>query len=179
MVFWGDRPHVRGDRHERVKNADCKIEISIRTPCTGSVHRHGGDLWRPDFSIHAPYTGSDHRPNMVFLHSSHFNPSSPCRGATYDIKELGKQLKFQSTLPVRGATVLAGKRSITIPISIHAPRAGSDAKARVPASFRSHFNPRSSCGERPLRRRLLRHQRRISIHAPRAGSDYCQAQSHA
>ena len=56
---------------------------------------------------------------------------------------------FQSTLPVRGATFRRRKRDSMTTISIHAPRAGSDA--RLPAAL-----PRRS---------------RISIHAPRAGSD--------
>ena len=55
---------------------------------------------------------------------------------------------FQSTLPVRGATGKAAYYMLWQDISIHAPRAGSDAKLyRGPAV------------------------KVISIHAPRAGSD--------
>ena len=57
--------------------------------------------------------------------------------------------QFQSTLPVRGATLHDSRRHTKLPISIHAPRAGSDAL------FSACFH----C------------VRRISIHAPRAGSD--------
>ena len=35
-------------------------------------------------------------------------------------------LKFQSTLPVRGATVISVCMCVTTTISIHAPREGSD-----------------------------------------------------
>ena len=37
-------------------------------------------------------------------------------------------MEFQSTLPVRGATRTAAGRSAHHPISIHAPREGSDSK---------------------------------------------------
>ena len=124
---------------------------------------------------------------------------------------------FQSTLPVRGATwaVLqyfpqsdyfnprspCGERPLleealtsTTVISIHAPRAGSDAllisAPNQPGLFQStlpvrgatpdreqlicgsiNFNPRSPCGERrgSVTSVILRTE--ISIHAPRAGSD--------
>ena len=103
-------------------------------------------------------------------------------------------MEFQSTLPVRGATlakiaVITGAR-----ISIHAPRAGSDTSAdgviRPSCTFQStlpvrgatqlsrsteeiteDFNPRSPCGERRLCQQTCRWPILISIHAPRAGSD--------
>ena len=58
-----------------------------------------------------------------------------------------------------------------IPISIHAPRTGSDRAERSLVIFSSNFNPRSPHGER---RRMLDNQIArtfISIHAPRTGSD--------
>ena len=79
---------------------------------------------------------------------------------------------FQSTLPLRGATIypgsfvhhpgisihapLAGSDSTHAPqpgvvaISIHAPLAGSDKWHPVDCPTHSHFNPRSPCGERLL-----------------------------
>ena len=102
--------------------------------------------------------------------------------------------KFQSTLPVWGATGVyhavafntedfnprspCGERLYRYDnlyqhngISIHAPRVGSDAIAVALAAECLYFNPRSPCGERqtvvsnPLRIQI------ISIHAPRVGSD--------
>ena len=128
--------------------------------------------------------------------------------------------RFQSTLPVWGATASLkdwkepSQISIHAPrvgsdcwkwffvrcffrISIHAPRVGSDGEkyvhhtprkisihapretavwgaTRPPARHnraRTHFNPRSPCGER--RGLLIRFNQEatISIHAPRVGSD--------
>ena len=65
--------------------------------------------------------------------------------------------RFQSTLPVWGATRLAG----------------TDERPQ------GHFNPRSPCGERPGRDDQDPVCQAISIHAPRVGSDYRDGQAAA
>ena len=122
-------------------------------------------------SIHAPRTGSDCSTSSV--------PSSPIR--------------FQSTLPARGATFVAVFRERGDLISIHAPRTGSDQSAtrragagayfnprsphgerrKCPSGFRApvHFNPRSPHGERRGLLAIRFTFFNISIHAPRTGSD--------
>ena len=57
-------------------------------------------------SIHAPYAGSDDGANV----------------------EITKRIKFQSTLPMQGATVLSVPSNAVKSISIHAPYAGSDER---------------------------------------------------
>ena len=60
-------------------------------------------------------------------------------------------------------------------ISIHAPRVGSDENHCRPGRAGLYFNPRSPCGERPVRPLVARAEQAISIHAPRVGSDHsCQ-----
>ena len=77
-----------------------------------------------------------------------FNPRAPC-GA-----RLGSRIaqimieKFQSTRPVRGATVYGRTFLLAYAVSIHAPRAGRDVAAG---------------------KKLLAIY--VSIHAPRAGRD--------
>ena len=83
---------------------------------------------------------------------------------------MSRGVVFQSTLPVRGATRLYAESMCWLPISIHAPRAGSDDRVQsvrrvwcisihapragsdaiiVPPIFTIFdFNPRSPCGER-------------------------------
>ena len=122
-------------------------------------------------SIHAPRTGSDCSTSSV--------PSSPIR--------------FQSTLPARGATFVAVFRERGDLISIHAPRTGSDQSATRRAGAGAYFNPRSPHGERlgnscpstlivlfqstlPARGatnifQVFEPGEEISIHAPRTGSD--------
>ena len=79
--------------------------------------------------------------------------------------------RFQSTLPMRGATRFPKVHRIGLTISIHAPHAGSDALVSHSSASAGHFNPRSPCGERPISIRPGRLEIRISIHAPHAGSD--------
>ena len=61
---------------------------------------------------------------------------------------------FQSTLPVRGATIVLAKDAYKVTISIHAPREGSDG---VEEKYQQWL--------------------RISIHAPREGSDLRKRQN--
>ena len=125
-------------------------------------------------SIHAPRAGSDFFAIMSGYLESHFNPCSPCgerpmisgtctrgfyfnpcspcgerlqgifqaashqrfqsmlpvRGATSNGIVVERSGKFQSMLPVRGATSAPCNRPNRRSISIHAPRAGSDGKIR-------------------------------------------------
>ena len=119
------------------------------------------------------------------------------RGATWQGVQSAIQYEFQSTLPVRGATLQpfpaivfpddfnprspCGERRRIRPgqthdgnISIHAPRAGSDSCYTAGLYNPAHFNPRSPCGERHDRDRHSGSRDAISIHAPRAGGDDVQ-----
>ena len=125
-----------------------------------------------------------------------FNPRSPCGERQTAGAQRVRDYRFQSTLPMRGATQVLGVDVQHTVISIHAPHAGSD---RVTGddfkrlSFQStlpmrgatvsqlivnpliNFNPRSPCGERRVVLELVS-VGAISIHAPHAGSDpmdYC------
>ena len=82
------------------------------------------------------------------------------------------QKKFQSTLPLRGATIVCRPANLQQGISIHAPLTGSDQGYGVlcilPLLFQSTL---------PLRGATLSRGRRIlfdgiSIHAPLTGSDF-------
>ena len=101
--------------------------------------------------------------------------------------------KFQSTLPVWGATLLQLVGDPVPLISIHAPRVGSDSRLRTSTTTPSDFNPRSPCGERQqdypdkdvlelfqstlpvwgatVQAKAVVNDEQISIHAPRVGSD--------
>ena len=108
----------------------------------------------------------------MFFSDIDFNPRSPCGERLFQTVLLVNKYQFQSTLPLRGATLAV---MVVIPfsqISIHAPLAGSDSlcvyhltvalgfQSTLPlrgATFwfcpfrsgHSYFNPRSPCGERP------------------------------
>ena len=78
---------------------------------------------------------------------------------------------FQSTRPMRGAT-LCGRLPIhSILISIHAPHAGRDTRKWRRTSSLQHFNPRAPCGARRAELWTCYRGGKISIHAPHAGRD--------
>ena len=122
-----------------------------------------------------------------------FLSTLPARGATRAAIRTRKLPEFLSTLPARGATTVQGVEPGTDPISIHAPREGSDRQPRLghhrgtnfyPRSPRgerragtqtapppSYFYPRSPRGERRDAAKVATNYITISIHAPREGSD--------
>ena len=116
------------------------------------------------------------------------------RGATTAASFSFLPSRFQSTLPMRGATLFVAYFLDFVIISIHTPHAGSDLKARKPPVWRfifqstlpmrgatypvwgrhdvpRDFNPHSPCGERQIDGIQLAQSILISIHTPHAGSD--------
>ena len=90
---------------------------------TAPKHRSAPSPW---ISIHAPRAGSDYFLIFLSLRFKNFYLRSPC-GERHQRTVLGVfRLEFQSTLPVRGATLLWGRQ----------------------ATAAGDFNPRSPCGER-------------------------------
>ena len=99
-------------------------------------------------SIHAPRGGSDRDESRQPYSTSDFNPRSPW-GERREIKVIQiKPLRFQSTLPVGGATSFPPWYNVAMDISIHAPRGGSDRCGKPDRESKGHFNPRSPWGER-------------------------------
>ena len=127
----------------------------------------------------------------------HFNPRSPCGERRTVTADRGTPTTFQSTLPVRGATVWI--HCFTLPSTYFNPRPpcggrhfvyaytngcfirfqstppvrGATSLPRICQAPRPDFNPRPPCGGRRPRARPHRAGNPISIHAPRAGGDLC------
>ena len=126
--------------------------------------------------------------------SSHFNPRTPCGVRRASFRAARTLFTFQSTHPLRGATIMLPVFNRALAISIHAPLAGCDSAVSLVSPNSTHFNPRTPCGVRPrsyagsspasrfqsthpLRGATIagrRHDRHadISIHAPLAGCDW-------
>ena len=100
-------------------------------------------------SIHAPRGGSDLKTSARRRSALHFNPRSPWGERRRPWKRPCGAWRFQSTLPVGGATLCSSVRAFPGFISIHAPRGGSDAKKVGKYTVYKDFNPRSPWGERP------------------------------
>ena len=164
-----------------------------RSPCGERQNHPQGNTSCHKISIHAPRAGSDLQSGECGKPTPNFNPRSPCGERPGDSIRRRCGNKFQSTLPVRGATCPAFITSRKDKISIHAPRAGSDLEFLkcISGDFCISIHaPRagSDRGARLLRTRkefqstlpvrgatCFIHRRiasaGISIHAPRAGSD--------
>ena len=117
-------------------------------PVRGATQRQKNRWELFYISIHAPRAGSDDEPRAGRGVPRDFNPRSPCGERPLSGRRWPRRWRFQSTLPVRGATFSSARLHLQAAISIHAPRAGSDpAHAGLRLAGRN-FNPRSPCGER-------------------------------
>ena len=121
-------------------------------------------------SIHAPLAGSDHMVSSSVSSCSYFNPRSPCGERPTTISRYMTGYKFQSTFPLRGATLPHLLTKIGLGISIHAPLAGSDRNGHSGLHPPSYFNPRSPCGERPSRHRIQLSANRFQSTLPLRGA---------
>ena len=163
-------PH--GERPTRMVRYCCAELISIHAPRTGSdCKSRSKRLSKRTFqstlpargatdpltnvaiscgsiSIHAPRTGSDRNTSHTISTQEHFNPRSPHGERLKYQRDVNIVIKFQSTLPARGATKARAQRWNRLVISIHAPRTGSDPSSATAAASACDFNPRSPHGER-------------------------------
>ena len=149
------------------------VHFNPRSPCGERLYSAYNFPLAQGISIHAPRAGSDSANPGLSAISRNFNPRSPCGERRENGRECGKGGKiFQSTLPVRGATILLCFVASMFYISIHAPRAGSDIAFRIGSRILvviSIHAPRAGSDEK-----LTGNGNAfvaISIHAPRAGSD--------
>ena len=121
-------PRVGSDYRETDRTR-AGTNISIHAPRVGSDPGTGRIFWSGSrISIHAPRVGSDSRPTRRAKARRYFNPRSPCGERPLLISVVITSYKFQSTLPVWGAT----------------------KPVRIRPDIQPNFNPRSPSGERRL-----------------------------
>ena len=216
-AFQSTRP-LRGATASKYKDVAKNYIFQSTRPLRGATRRRGARSARfANFNPRAPCGARPTIPHKSQALTPHFNPRAPCgarpnsaaaiRSRTISIhaplagrdgpryRVVKVSSKFQSTRPLRGATLCKVGVPRVLDISIHAPLAGRDLKPlfrgfggrfnisiHAPLAGRddggdgmkaayTHFNPRAPCGARqppsPSRRRL----QGISIHAPLAGRD--------
>ena len=142
------------------------------------IHAVAGTLQTP-ISIHALRKESDPGTLRLTKRSKNFNPHSPCGERQEILSSTFEMDEFQSTLPLRGATLDLTLASAGVDISIHTPLAGSDrpytSSPKYSLLFQSTLPLRGATrfGEEG------RAERQISIHTPLAGSDLAwRAENH-
>ncbi|EFT83508.1 hypothetical protein HMPREF0620_0513 [Parascardovia denticolens DSM 10105 = JCM 12538] len=151
--------------------------VSIFTLFQSTLPLRGATTGYPEqsiegcISIHAPLAGSDPCSRGPEKKDIDFNPRSPCGERPKSLPLVYNRELFQSTLPLRGATV----RDEPLPFLFRHfnPRSPCGERPQSVDFYDLHlnFNPRSPCGERPVAVCLLCRSDFISIHAPLAGSD--------
>jgi len=120
-------PPVRGATQQTEKRSHRCWRFNPRPPCGGRLNRARDLANHAAVSIHAPRAGGD---GLTLL-------AMPC------------SVSFQSTPPVRGATVMYNDIVFCV----------------------FGFNPRPPCGGRQNFRSVMFRVSKVSIHAPRAGGD--------
>ena len=151
--------------------------ISIHAPRVGSDLRNDVKfLVLQSISIHAPRVGSDLPSPSCWRLPRYFNPRSPCGerpsrlafpdsgfkfqstlpvwGATRDPEWSLQSAIFQSTLPVWGATRWSTSERKGHTFQSTLPVWGATPQCRRDYPAHGDFNPRSPCGERPSAGRL-------------------------
>ena len=121
----------------------------IRHRCLISTHApHAGSDVAPTptpqpttISTHAPHAGSDADNVYNAISAGQFQPTLPMRGATNYKPHYWRFCRFQPTLPMRGATSLRLLFFLLLPISTHAPHAGSDTCVRNARRVVTIFQP--------------------------------------
>ena len=127
--------------------------------------------WR--ISIHAPRTGSDHSSRLPSASMLRFQSTLPARGATLADQVVTRtKVAFQSTLPARGATSIFNALGEMMEFQSTLPARGATRSITAdidPDNNISIHAPRTGSDGASLLSRCPALD--ISIHAPRTGSD--------
>ena len=94
-------------------------------------------------SIHAPNEGSDPTATGYPTLDWTFQSTLPMKGATNVAGTNAVSTLFQSTLPMKGATSQTSLPHPLFQVSIHAPNEGSDVRYAPRSRYQECFNPRS------------------------------------
>ncbi len=148
--------------------------FNSRSPCgERSSPRSIPGSTRADFNSRSPCgERSSASPPAASLYLD-FNSRSPCGERYLSAILWPMPLKFQLTLPMRGAMTAVGELRIQEHISTHAPHAGSDYRSAWIQTVLAISTHAPHAGSDRHCSRLME-RTRISTHAPHAGSDTCR-----
>ena len=139
-----------GVRRHRLLTLEHQGQISIHAPHAGCDRGAFVFDVPQTISIHAPHAGCDLYPSVIPYAPLDFNPRTPCGVRLREFGAYSWDEKFQSTHPMRGATLLANSNLSAGIISIHAPHAGCDILPDKHVLVLVYFNPRTPCGVRRI-----------------------------
>ena len=136
-----------GERMDgRAAYVSCR-DFNPRSPCGERTEKLESHADKVNFNPRSP-CGERSKNNGYDMGILRFQSTLPMRGAKRPKPREKPEWVFQSTLPMRGANSLRKLPSDTGRISIHAPHAGSETVPAGSLFATEDFNPRSPCGER-------------------------------
>ena len=160
--------------------------ISIHAPLAGrDICTVGKYPSRNLFQSTRPLRGATFVPDKVSAALGYFNPRAIVGGKVVQLISIHAPLagrdsvcavnvssgvSFQSTRPLRGATVTEPRPASLIDISIHAPLAGRDIR-RADGHHAQHISIHAPLAGRDADAATVYERVKISIHAPLAGRD--------
>ena len=150
MQCFNPRPPCGGRRNGRRRHPRNPRRFNPRPPCGGRLVPMEFKVLIKPVSIHAPRAGGDTGLEKLPTEIQLFQSTPPVRGATVLLMIADDISKFQSTPPVRGATWTNERYKRLVEFQSTPPVRGA---TRL----------RLRMGER----------NNVSIHAPRAGGDRC------
>ena len=153
------------------ERTSCRYKFQSTLPAWGATVEKEKAFIVTAISIHAPRMGSDHHDIEGVNGGANFNPRSPHGERQAILPTLALRTRFQSTLPAWGATAKLMTGRYGIPISIHAPRMGSDSGPSWQLPHSSRFQSTLPAWGATYSKKTLDQMIHISIHAPRMGSD--------
>ena len=123
------------------------FDFNPRSPYGERLAAMGARQLYRRISIHAPLTGSDYSFLWSRLHRRDFNPRSPYGERQHSRRRTHTASRFQSTLPLRGATESTETKT---KIQNFNPRSPYGERRLVTRRYcyGTYFNPRSPYGER-------------------------------
>ncbi len=117
-------------------------------PVRGATRQPAQFEERAKVSIHAPRAGRDRKSRTNSCRCDGFNPRAPC-GARRMIQAITEDCaKFQSTRPVRGATILPFRSLCPFAFQSTRPVRGATGSGPYRWGHPQSFNPRAPCGAR-------------------------------
>ena len=153
-----------GRDHDFSPFQKCFTCFNPRAPCGARHIYHDVSFSILAFQSTRPVRGATDLGTSLEINLA-FQSTRPVRGATkYNITHTALNV-FQSTRPVRGATHRTRQSTYRLTVSIHAPRAGRDARPQRRARSTPCFNPRAPCG---ARRRVIGDCQQLARFNPRA-----------
>ena len=101
-----------------------------------------------DISIHTPHAGRDYRTEPRKESQNYFNPHAPCGARRLRAITFLSPMIFQSTRPMRGATLPPFPQATTKKFQSTRPMRGATRKKKQGKRMAQHFNPHAPCGAR-------------------------------